>query len=743
MCASVMDLDKFIASFASRTGDAIAIGFRKPDEDEARIVWVNDTFETMFGFSRTEILGRYVSEMNDPDDREAFLEQINPQIAEGRRFLQAETFCLDKHKNRIWTSLSMFVSEVEGGRVFASTFRDLTELKRREEAAAHAVQERDTAFHEMAALQSRFRDAINAVPHPMSIWDADHRMLIANPAFDTALSQQDGTVQSITTLREAIYWTFMRGQNDYTSSPERLEYVLDKTMAEICRRPQSFVHHHDSGQVFQTSTHRTETGETIVISIDVTEIESARLRLETHAKELERANENSQHQALHDELTGLGNRRKLSEHLQALAAAGGNARGEICSLHIDLDRFKYVNDTKGHAVGDAVLEEVARILRHLAGPEDLLARIGGDEFVILHPRSGELQSPEYLAQRIVQDVSAPMVIEGHEVRIGASVGIATTAISSLDRLLMDSDVALYKAKRLGRNRAERFDLEDQRAHEWTKKLSDDLLRGVEQLDIVPFYQPQVCAVTGELTGFEALARWRHPELGLQTPDVFLHLAEELNVLEQVDEIMFATAIQEMSALFEGDVMPSLSFNVSQQRLLSQSLVRDAQRTRMYPGQVAFELLETVFLDEGDMDVRLQLDALLEAGVHIEIDDFGSGHASIIALEQVAPHRLKIDRRLIAPITRSQRALQMVRSIVEIGHALDIAVTAEGVETEEHARRLAELGCDRLQGDYFGKATAFEDLGGVIDDLERRARNQPILRRRAGPKFTTAPNWFAS
>nr|WP_282449515.1 EAL domain-containing protein [Roseibium sp. CAU 1639] len=424
--------------------------------------------------------------------------------------------------------------------------------------------------------------------------------------------------------------------------------------------------------------------------------------------------------ALHDDLTGLGNRRYLAQKFEELEQARLESGGEIAALHIDLDRFKTINDTMGHAAGDEVLLTIARrILRHI-GPEDSVARIGGDEFVILMPIAGDSRRPEQLAETLLADLARPLLFEGKECRFGASVGLARTPLARPDQLLTTSDLALYKAKRQGRGRLGIFDRSDLEEVQRNKALADDVLRALEAGEFEPFYQPIVDAKSGLTVAIETLARWRHPSKGIQLPGTFLPIATDLNVAADLDRQVFERAIAECQQAFgRWSRPPSLSFNVSEDRINPGTMETIRRQVAGYSGQVSFELLETIFLEEQDDDFLERLGQLRKLGIAIEVDDFGRGRASVVALQRINPDRLKIDRRLSALVGSGSSGLRLLRSIIEIGHALELGVTAEGVETREQADILAGLGCDRLQGFYFARPMAFTDLMRFLEEPGQR------------------------
>lgn len=417
-----------------------------------------------------------------------------------------------------------------------------------------------------------------------------------------------------------------------------------------------------------------------------------------------------EHTALHDSLTGLPNRRYLDQKLELRAALRADESRRTALLHIDLDRFKQINDTLGHAAGDAMLVHAARILRLNVRSTDFIARVGGDEFVVLCWMDNDNPDDDAgylagLAERIIAAMREPVRYEGHECRFGVSVGIATEPQRGCDprRLLVNADIALYRAKSRGRNRYQFFNDALQAEIVNTKRVADEILSGLEQGQFVAYYQPQFDAETLEVTGVEALARWNHPTEGVLGPDAFLKVAEELNVVSSIDRMILEQAIADFRNWSEQGVpIPKVSVNVSARRLSDEELIGGLGRLDFKPGSLSFELVESIFLDDNDEHIGWNVEQIKELGIDIEIDDFGTGYASIVSLIKLKPRRLKIDRQLVMPITASPAQRHLVESIIEIGKSLGIEVIAEGVETMEHARVLRQLGCRGLQGYAFAR-----------------------------------------
>ena len=439
------------------------------------------------------------------------------------------------------------------------------------------------------------------------------------------------------------------------------------------------------------------------------DLERAKTLAERRNAELEAAQARIEHNALHDSLTGLPNRRYLDDMLERFVPTDADG---IALLHIDLDRFKHINDTLGHAAGDAMLVHAAHVLRSNVREGDFVARIGGDEFVVLCLNDGDADRMALLADRIIRQMRRPVTYQSHQCRFGVSVGIAAESGPRADpkRLLINADIALYRAKRRGRNRYEFFTPALQQEIVTTKRTADEILNGLEWNEFAAYYQPQFDARTLEIVGVEALSRWQHPTQGVLAPDAYLSTAEELNVVSTIDRLVLEQAIAGRNEwIAAGLRVPRVSVNVSARRLQDEDLIASLRAMNIQPGTVSFELVESIFLDESDELVTWNIEQIKELGIDVEIDDFGTGYASIVSLLRLKPRRLKIDRQLVFPIVGVPAQRQLVESIIDIGKSLGIEVTAEGVETMEHARILKDLGCDILQGFAFAGPMSAADF----------------------------------
>ncbi|PZU84517.1 MAG: bifunctional diguanylate cyclase/phosphodiesterase [Shinella sp.] len=442
-------------------------------------------------------------------------------------------------------------------------------------------------------------------------------------------------------------------------------------------------------------------------------LRAAKLQAELQNQQLEQARKRMEYASLHDALTNLPNRRYLDQYLSEIDSSDGQSNPIV--LHIDLDRFKDINDTLGHGAGDAILRHVASKLHENVRSDDFVARIGGDEFVVVCPDNMGEKGFTDLARRLIDAINTPITYDGHECRVGASIGVATRQDPGIpaEQLLINADIALYEAKRLGRNRVERYTDTLKSLTISTKMTADAILKSLEQNGFIAHFQPQFDAHTLEITGVEALARWEHPQQGILGPAAFLKIAENLNVVSQIDAAILDQALLQLTRWRAADLnIRKVSVNISAQRLFDETLMQRLDTLDLAPGSLSFELLESISFDDKGASVTENIERIKQHGIDIEIDDFGTGYASILSLLKLSPRRLKIDRQLTAPIISSAAQRRLISSIVDIGRSLGIEIVAEGVETMQHATILRDLGCQTLQGYALARpmdATSFLDF----------------------------------
>lgn len=417
------------------------------------------------------------------------------------------------------------------------------------------------------------------------------------------------------------------------------------------------------------------------------------------SRELEAGRRNAQHQATHDPLTGLPNRAQLEERLAAALAACGRDGSQVALLMLDLDRFKTINDTLGHQAGDDLIRAVAQRLQELLDDSVLLARLGGDEFAMVYSGKAALLVANDLAQRAIAAIDKPFILSGSEAFIGVSIGIALVLDEQMSRLELTrkADIALYEAKSAGRNRAafyeEAMNALLQSRHVIEAELRE-ALRDTSQLAVA--FQPLFDAGTGAVSGAEALVRWHNPRLGQVSPAHFIPIAETTGLIEGIGDYVLRRAC-EMGARWPGH---TIAVNISPMQLRSPRfavrVIDIVKQTGMRPADLELEITENILLEDEGIASRV-LQACREVGIRIALDDFGTGYSSLNYLKRYPVDRIKIDRTFVGQLARRSPSSAIVQAMVTLAHALDIEVTAEGVETRDQMEILVEMGCNTLQG----------------------------------------------
>ena len=411
--------------------------------------------------------------------------------------------------------------------------------------------------------------------------------------------------------------------------------------------------------------------------------------------------------AMHDALTGLPNRVQFHQHLERAVSRAKRHGNMMAVLCLDLDRFKDVNDTLGHATGDALLEEVAARLKESVREVDLVGRLGGDEFAII---AEEIETPEdamRVARRVCIALGAGYQVNGHEVTTSASVGIALGPVEGepVEVLMKNADLALYRAKEDGRNTFRFFEPAMDAALQKRRRLENDLRNALRKNQLYLDYQPQFGLENGKLSGYEALVRWWHPSEGEVPPTTFIPIAEETGLIVPLGEWILKTAC---SYATTWPLDTKLAVNLSPAQFKTQDVYGLVRRvlaeTGLEPNRLELEITEGIILQntESVIETLTKLDQL---GVSIAMDDFGTGYSSLSYLTRFPVKKIKIDRSFIDTLGTNPQTSAIVSSIVGLGQSLHVTITAEGVETEGQAAMLKRWGCDQVQGYYFGRPEA--------------------------------------
>ncbi|KAF1029374.1 MAG: putative signaling protein [Pseudomonas sp.] len=457
----------------------------------------------------------------------------------------------------------------------------------------------------------------------------------------------------------------------------------------------------------------------------VTSLLDARLEARTAvlADSLTQANQELTHLALHDMLTGLPNRTLLADRIQQAMQRVNEEGGCFALMFIDLDGFKPVNDAFGHHLGDQLLQQVGLRLRQDLRSQDTLARIGGDEFVLLV----QLAQPDdalRVAERQVVLINAAFRVAEHELKISASVGIALFPGNGAtpQELLMNADAAMYHAKGLGKNGYSFFDVSMNTNARKQLQLLQDLRNAVEHAQFRLYYQPKFDAVSGRPVGAEALLRWEHPQQGLLLPDKFIELAEKTGLIIAIGDWVLNEACRQMRVWFnQGYHDWRIAVNLSAMQFCHAGLVKSVagalERHQLPANSLTLEITETTAMSDADASMTV-LQQLSDMGVDLSIDDFGTGYSSLMYLKRLPANELKIDRGFVRDLEHDSDDAAIVSAIVALGQALDLRIVAEGVETDSQQSFLTRLGCDSLQGYLLGHPLPADHFMADIQRAER-------------------------
>jgi diguanylate cyclase (GGDEF)-like protein len=455
------------------------------------------------------------------------------------------------------------------------------------------------------------------------------------------------------------------------------------------------------------------------------------LLVATGSRALRRQAADDKRRALHDPLTGLANRRRFHNELRGAVERSSTSEARFAVLVIDLDRFKELNDTLGHHVGDQLLRQIGPRLRPVLRADDVLARLGGDEFAVLLRSAGSQDAAGEVAERLRAALVRPFALERFSVHVAASIGVSIFPDDARDgdALMRRADVAMYQAKK-ARTGWETYSAERDRNSRERLELVGELNRAIGRNELVLMYQPKISTRTGAVTGAEALVRWRHPDKGLLGPDQFLPLAEQAGLMRPLTLLVLDEAIAQCGRWrAEGLTLP-VSVNLSATNLIDLDLPRELARLfeqRKVPSELlVLELTESVLMSDPEKAHEL-LSEVAEVGVKISLDDFGTGYSSLAYLSRLPVDELKIDRSFVIAMEESEQDATIIRSVVDLARNLNLSTVAEGVESLSHLERLTALGCDAVQGYYFSRALPPEEL---VEWLQESGRTAPTLRAAA-------------
>ena len=595
-------------------------------------------------------------------------------------------------------ALDTTVQEFTDGRIIAytvypmpggggmATHEDITE---REELNARLKKQYELGREQEETLRVRnfqFDTAINNMSQGLCFFDSDHRLIVCNDRFVEMYDIAPERVSPGMSLIEIVDLRFEAGS---FPAMTRDEYLRWRTNVAVSNEAKDSIVELMNGRTFKIRHRPMPGGGWVATHEDITEQRQSEVKIE--------------YMAHHDALTDLANRVLLNDRLEY--ALGRVQHGEMVAVHhLDLDQFKAVNDTFGHPCGDKLLRIVAERLRGLVGEADTIARMGGDEFVIVQATIADPAEATSLAQGVIDALSEPYDIDGQQAVIGVSIGISVGPGdgSNPDKLLRNADLALYRAKSDGRGTFRFFEPVMDLQMQTRRIMEQDLRKALPAGEFELHYQPVVNLASKEISGFEALIRWNHPSKGMISPADFIPLAEEIGFIVPLGEWVIRQACA-TAAQWPDDLHVAVNISAIQFRSpgLMQVIVSALAASGLAPTRLEIEITESVLLHnkEATLAVLHQLRAL---GIRIAMDDFGTGYSSLTYLQSFPFDKIKIDRSFVKNITENSSSLTIVRAVAALANGMGMTATAEGVETAEQLHSIASEGCTEMQGFLFSK-----------------------------------------
>jgi diguanylate cyclase (GGDEF)-like protein/PAS domain S-box-containing protein len=652
---------------------------------DSNLVYVNAAFEKLTGYSAEEVMGKAPIQLlcTEPHEK-AFYEEINHTLAQGAVW---QGTVRGKRKNR-----SPFQHEVT---VFA--IRDKHDqivyyVTLRREATARSAQPEDLG-HSLSLLQTTFEATADGI----LVTNTKGNVLNFNQKFTNLWQIPESALTAWGSVRPLSF------VEPLLSEPDRFLSQI----AHLYNHPE--IESHDilelrDGRILEGRSRPQQMSDMIIGRVwsfrDVTERQNTEAQI--------------RYQATHDLLTGLPNRLMYDEKLAIALAQAAKHEKQLAVMFLDLDRFKLINDTLGHAAGDLLLKAFAKRIAASLREEDTLARWAGDEFTLILPNIHGVDEAIAIAERIMEALKPDFDLEGHTLRVTSSIGIAVYPDHGHDSetLLKNADAALYRVKEAGRNGYSLYNSAINSDASARLTLESHLHRALERQEFALYYQPQVNVITGEILQMEALVRWHHPEMGLIPPSKFIPLAEETGVIIALGEWVLRTACAQNRA-WQKAGLPQIrvAVNLSAQQFKQPRLIDLIKQvlldTDLDPAFLELEITETTVMKNVEVTHTI-LSEMHEMGISIALDDFGTGYSSLSYLKAFPFHTLKIDRSFVCDVTTDPNDKAIVEAIVAMAKVLNLKLVAEGVETQEQEALLRSLGCEEVQGYLFSRpVTAHE------------------------------------
>jgi len=566
------------------------------------------------------------------------------------------------------------------------------------------TREKGELARSLAEQNFRFDTALNNMTHGLCMFDEQHRLRVWNKRFCEIYRIPPEALSAGISVKELVELSAARG-NDPARSVAAI--VADYAGRLARNEATHYKRTLPTGRIIAVSHQPMAGGGAVAIFEDITEREEAEAR--------------ASFLATHDDLTGLPNRAVFGRAVNEAVKLGRRQAKEFAVMFLDLDRFKIINDTLGHAAGDLLLVEIARRLRRCLRESDLVSRVGGDEFIVLLRETSDAQQVATMARKILAAIVKPLTLHGQECRVTASIGISLFPSDAQDEesLTKNADAAMYAAKEDGRNNFLFHSREIKTQSIERLMLETSLRRALKRNELVLYYQPKRDLSRGGISGVEALLRWNHPDLGLLLPNRFIPLAEETGLIVPIGRWVLQTAcLQNMAWQRQGLPPIRVAVNLSPRQFADPNLLGDIrtalEKSGLPPQLLELEITESMVMQNMERTMRV-LEAIKRLGITLSIDDFGTGYSSMSLVKKLPIDALKIDRSFVREIASDADDKAIAEAIIALGRALDLTVVAEGVETAEQEAVLRAHNCDEIQGFLISKPIPADEFAAFVAD----------------------------
>ena len=650
----------------------------------------------------------------------AMIADLLPRISEAYREHDRITARLSQElhvevarRERVMTRLRRITLQLLGSAGAAPDLAGGTDLEHLSELIARLVHDREEAKQQLSKSEERFRALTENALDITAIVSPKGRIDYASPSIEPVMGYAPAGLLGANMLDLVHPEDVTEVQHEL----HRAERMLPSAGTILAR----FRHRDSSWRVLEVAgnnclEHPAVRG--IVLNCrDITERTLAQERI--------------RHLAHHDELTGLPNRNLFRDRAQQAMAQAERAHQRLALMFLDLDRFKHINDSLGHHIGDRLLQQMAERLAGSVRQMDTVARLGGDEFVIVLPAIRNVQDLTPLAAKLLEIIAAPVHLEGNELHVSVSIGISVYPDDGgdLDTLMRNADTAMYHAKESGRNNFQYFTPRMNEVAQERLLLETRLRRAIRQREFVLHYQPIVSALTGEIVGMEALVRWQDPERGLVPPAQFIRVAEDAGLINSLGAWVLEEACRQNrewhdEGLARLPVAVNLSAEQFRGRALAETITEALERSGLEARYLALEITETLLMEQSEQTVSL-LGRLNAMGLQLSIDDFGTGYSSLSYLTRFPIHKLKIDKSFVRDIGSDPSDAAITSAVIALAQSLRLKVLAEGVETREQLDFLRQRGCHELQGYLFSKPLPADEFAVFVRSWDAGAYTSRI------------------